>query len=218
MVTQRDPNQNNQNLKKSNTQKRKKRKDWSFYVIIISLIIIAIPASFLGYHIIGASLQTGKPIFGDRFKGDLSLKIEEAKLTELEELVKSNESVQSVDFTLVSATLRANVLVKPEIAKESYQALSESIYTSVDSLLPISEYFTKTASEKMYDLEINLFNTLKPSDDNPFIYFLLNKSSSNEEPTKQLMSESSYPDFLESLIDSQTAKDTDQDKDAATDS
>lgn len=218
MVTKLDPNQNKNTNSNKTTTKGKKRRDWSFYVIIVSLIIIAIPASFLGYHIISASTQTGKPIFGNRFNGDLSVKIEETHIESLEKLTKENPLVETAEFSIISATLRANVLLKPEATKEDYVNISEVIYASVNDILPLDQYFTKTSTEKMYDIEINIYNTLTPSEETPFIYYILSKSSSSEETNKQFMSETEYPDFIESLVESQTAKQDDENTDVASDS
>lgn len=218
MSTKLDPNQNNKTNTKTGTTKRKKRRDWSFYVIIVSLIIIAIPASFLGYHIISATTQTGKPIFGNRFKGDLSAKIEEEHLVSLEKLALENPLVESAEYSVISATLRANVLLKTDAQKEDFAKVSESLYENVNQILPLETYFTKTSTEKMYDFELNVYNTLKPSEENPFIYYMMSKSSSSENVHKQFMSESAHPDFIESLIDSQTATQSDEEKDVASDS
>lgn len=218
METKFDPNQSNNTNTKTTTAKRKKRKDWSFYVIIVSLIIIAIPASFLGYHIISATTQTGKPIFGNRFKGDLGAKIEETQLVALEKLALENPLVESAEYSVISATLRANVLMKADVNKEDYKAVSESLYENIKQQLPVETYFTKTSTEKMYDLELNIYNTLSPSEEKPFIYYMMSKSSSSESVNQQFMSESTYPDFIESLIDSQTATQSEEDKDVASDS
>lgn len=202
MVTQNDSNQiKTKTTTKSINTKKKKAKDWSFYVIIISLIIIAIPTSFLGYHIIQARLQTGQPLFGDRFKGDLSKKILPEHLDSLTTTVMENPNVESVNFTITAATLRASVKAKPEVDKALYDEIVDSIYASVDSLLPITDYFTQTSTEKMYDIEINLYNTLTSTEETPFVNFMLSKSSAKEELIKQYISESSNPEFVEELLE-----------------
>lgn len=219
MANLEEPNKTRNTKTQQQPTKKKKKKDWSFYVIIISLIIIAIPSSFLGYHIIQARLQTGQPLFGNRFKGDLSHKILPENLEVLTTNTNANENVQSVSYTITAATLRANVLVKPEVDKNAYPALADSVYEIILAELPLETYFKQTDIEKMYDVEINLYNTLSPTDENPFIFYLLSKSSASDEVKKQFMSESSHPDFIQELIDDQTAvEDDDTDKDVASDS
>lgn len=219
MANLEEPNKTRNTKTQQQPTKKKKKKDWSFYVIIISLIIIAIPSSFLGYHIIQARLQTGQPLFGNRFKGDLSHKILPENLEVLTTNTNANENVQSVSYTITAATLRANVLVKPEVDKNAYPALADTVYEIILAELPLETYFKQTDIEKMYDVEINLYNTLSPTDENPFIFYLLSKSSASDEVKKQFMSESSHPDFIQELIDDQTAvEDDDTDKDVASDS
>ena len=69
MSLKQDPNQKTVNKEVKKKKKSINRtKDWSFYAIIISLIILAIPTTYIGYHIISAKLATGSVLTGSRLR------------------------------------------------------------------------------------------------------------------------------------------------------
>lgn len=202
MTTQQDPS-----TVKRTVKKKKRKHDWSYYVIIVSLIVLLIPAIFFGYHIITASIQTGHPIFGNRFSSDLSQKIEENQIKTLSSNIQSIDNIESVEVNLISATLRININVNDDLSKDSYPQLAENIVETLESVIPQETYFTATDSDKMYDYEINIYNTLQPSENTPLIFYVSSKSSSLQERKERFISESSNPDFVQYLIDSQTVTD-----------
>lgn len=75
-------------------------------ILIVGLVLIAIPCAILGWILISASMDTGKPINGDRFKGDLDPAITKDQLSEIESRIKAENQVEKVTVELTTATLR----------------------------------------------------------------------------------------------------------------
>ena len=85
---------------------KKKELDRSTVILITGLVLIAIPCLILGWILISASLDTGTPILGDRFQGDLDPAITSEQISQIETQVASEGSVDSVTVELATATLR----------------------------------------------------------------------------------------------------------------
>lgn len=201
MTSKQDPGQ----VKRKKTNKKKKH-DWSFHVIIISLIVIAIPTVFLGYHILGAASNTGKPIFGNRFKGDLSQKIEAQDLKSVQDKIATIEGVDTVEINLISATVRISMRASESVNKEQFAKIADEAMASLVEKYPIDTYFTVSESEKMYDFEISVYNTSSPTEENPITLYLISKSSASESIHKQYLSDTNDPDFVKELLDNQIKK------------
>ena len=52
--------------KEKKTLTKTGKRDWSFYAIIICLLILAIPVSLIGFQALSAWSNSRKPIVGDR--------------------------------------------------------------------------------------------------------------------------------------------------------
>lgn len=203
--------------KKTTSATKSKKHDWSYYVIIVSSILIAIPVLFFGYHIVHATFQTGKPIFGDRFRGDLTTKIDDTMRSQMRDKIKTDSRVENVEVSLIAATLRVNIKTAQATPKDGFEAIADGAYAMITQIAPVSPYFTKTDTAKMYDLEINVYNTDKPTAENPFTYLSVNKSSATQTLHKEFASDTRSPEFIEKLIKSQTKPDeSNKDKDVAT--
>lgn len=210
-------NTNDPKRKKTNSDIKKRKHDWSYYVIIVSSIIIAIPVLFFGYHILHATLQTGKPIFGDRFRGDLTTKIDDTMRNQMRDKIKTETGVEKVEVSLIAATLRVNVKTTQATPKDAYGKMADTVYTTITEIAPVQTYFTKTDISKMYDIEINIYNTEKPNGDQPLVFLNANKSSTSPTLHKEFASDTRSPEFIEKLIKSQTKPDeSNKDKDVAT--
>ena len=114
--------------KKVTNKRAKRRLSKSAIVLIVGLIIILVPCFIFGGILLSAALQTGSPIFGDRYDGDLEPKIADDDLGRVESAVSSISGVQDVTTTLISGQLRVNVDVDDALTSDEINALLSSIY------------------------------------------------------------------------------------------
>lgn len=208
MSLKQDPNQKTVNKEVKKKKKSINRtKDWSFYAIVISLIILAIPTTYIGYHIISAKLATGSVLTGSRFEGDLDPAITKENIETMKSSIQGIEGVESVSINLETATLRVNIKVSESFAKDSYPTLADSAYERVTEVTPIDTYFTSNDLHKMYDLEVGVYNYLKPTEEQKesFEYYMKSKTSSSEETFSSFLSDTKSPEFIQELIEKQTA-------------
>ncbi|AZK43976.1 hypothetical protein EEI45_03585 [Erysipelothrix piscisicarius] len=197
MTKKMDPKQN----KEVQVKKQTKKHDWSYYAIIICLVLILIPSLWLGFTIVKASIESGKPLTGQRFANDHDPEISSDLQKKVEAALKERSEFESVSVSLKTATLRIQLKMKPDTSKEDASALIESAYDHVVEILPVTEYFTTVGSKKQYDLEINLFNFTDVTEDNrgDFIYYQLVKNGNMEDKQIQLVSESKDSELVERL-------------------
>lgn len=171
--------------------KKKKKLSKSAIVLIIACVIIAIPLLTFGGILLSASLKTGTPILGDRFKNDLNPAISSSSEKTIINQVKSLSSVDDCEIVMTSAQFRVNVDASDSASKSEIEALADKVYDEVNRELPISTYFTMSSSgAKMYDLAINVYNYIpQSSDDAGFISYLITKNSKMDAPSKKFITE-----------------------------
>ena len=170
-------------VNQTKVKRQKKRLSKSALVLIIGILIIAIPiAIFLA--ILGISaLQTGSPRLGSRFNNDLNPEISNSQVEALASELKAMSSVEEVEVILAQGQLRIFVDTDDNMSDEQFDSLLTSVYSKVNSSLPIDTYFTATDTEKMYDLAINVYTKAKASDldaDSSRKYKLLHKNSKED--------------------------------------
>lgn len=196
--------QNKKNKKPvTGTAKKHKKKelDRSTVILITGLVLIAIPCLILGWILISASLDTGTPILGDRFQGDLDPAITSEQISQIETQVASEGSVDSVTVELATATLRIYVDAADSLSEEEATALSQTVYQDVTSVLPESTYFTSTSSKKMYDLEIHVYNDLSLAGTDGYMYVIRTKNAAMEQAEVQTVSKPLDADLAQQLRD-----------------
>lgn len=159
--------------KKEKQVKGKKKLSKGALVLIISLIIILIPCLIFGGILISAALESGKPVDGNRFKGDLNPAITSSNTSNIKNSIEALSGVEKCDIELTSAQYRVNVDTVDTLTDKQIEDLCVDIYNIVNKELPMATYFTASSSEKMYDLAVNVYN--KIDDDN--IYYILTKNS-----------------------------------------
>lgn len=191
--------------KKPQTKKPKKM-DNATKIIIGGLIIIAIPFLVLGYFLISASMGTGAPINGDRFKGDLNPAITKADMQNVENSIKEISGVESVEVLLKTATLRIYVDATDSSNTDTIKALAENAYDKLIEVLDANTYFAHHDGRKMYDLEIHVYNLAKDRDSDVFSYVITSKSSAKEEPITEIVSAPKDPELAQRLLDELEAK------------
>ena len=180
---------------------KKKELDRSTVILITGLVLIAIPCLILGWILISASLDTGTPILGDRFQGDLDPAITSEQISQIETQVASEGSVDSVTVELATATLRIYVDAADSLSEEEATALSQTVYQDVISVLPESTYFTSTSSKKMYDLEVHVYNDLSLAGTDGYMYVIRTKNAAMEQAEVQTVSKPLDADLAQQLRD-----------------
>ena len=159
--------------------KKKKTNKRSNILYWIAGIVILIPCILLAYIYFGAKENSGKPTVGNRFDNSLNPAITEEQLTKLKSTLKF-DGVDNIEVNLISATLRINIDTKDDADSGTVKSLMNEAYDDVDEVLPIKTYFTNNdKSEKMYDLEVHVYNYIPDeshsSDDQ--IYMIKTKTS-----------------------------------------
>ncbi|MGN1277225.1 MAG: hypothetical protein ACI4UK_09585 [Floccifex sp.] len=144
----------------SNTVKEKKPKQ-GHKLVWFTIIIIAIPCAIVAYVLLTSIGGQNKPVAGDRFgKEDLNPEITSSLVKDIDGQLASIDGVEGVEVNLKSATLRISLDIVDDANSEKASSICESAYSIVDSICPISTYFTNTEDGKMYDLEIAAYTYL----------------------------------------------------------
>lgn len=196
--------------KKEKQVKGKKKLSKGALVLIISLIIILIPCLIFGGILISAALESGKPVDGNRFKGDLNPAITSSNTSSIKNSIEALSGVEKCDIELTSAQYRVNVDTVDTLTDKQIEDLCVDIYNIVNKELPMATYFTASSSEKMYDLAVNVYN--KIDDDN--IYYILTKNSKMDTYSVQRVSSAVDEELASDLrgendIEEPTEKDDD---------
>lgn len=196
--------------KKEKQVKGKKKLSKGALVLIISLIIILIPCLIFGGILISAALESGKPVDGNRFKGDLNPAITSSNTSSIKNSIEALSGVEKCDIELTSAQYRVNVDTVDALTDKQIEDLCVDIYNIVNKELPMATYFTASSSEKMYDLAVNVYN--KIDDDN--IYYILTKNSKMDTYSIQCVSSAVDEELASDLrgennIEEPTEKDDD---------
>lgn len=183
-------------IKKQKQNKRKMSK--SATMLVIGLLVIFIPCAIYAGILISAALQTGSPILGERFDGDLDPAITKNDISSIETKLSSIDGVEEVKVVLLSGQMRVNVNVDDALTNEQIEVIINEAYEGVTSVLSIDKYFTSNGGKRMYDLAINVYNLVDPEDDS-MVYYILTKNAMMEEKTIQLVSEPLNPDLAADL-------------------
>ena len=184
---------------------KKKKKDWSYYVIIGCLIAIAIPSLWIGYISIRARMDRGRPLTGHRFDGDHTPEITKEGIKELQTLVEGVDGVKEAQVTLVTSTLRVYVVVNEGTAKESYPTIAGALEAAIYKKFPQAEYFQLEDNlKKMYDYDISVLSAWKkPKDDAPWTIYSLVKGSATDASLGQFLSDQASPELVKELLKAQ---------------
>ncbi|SJZ33806.1 hypothetical protein [Anaerorhabdus furcosa] len=189
-----------QNRKKVKNQSKRKL-DRTSKIILIGGALIVVPFIIFGFILLSASFNTGKPIFGDRFKGDLDPAITSSNISEIESKVKSQSGVEKVSVELSSATLRVYVDITDSASSAEATSIADAVYNDVVSVLPEGTYFKLQDGKKMYDIEVHVYNLAKDRDSENFVYVIKNKSSNMETARSQVVSDPLDAELAQQLRD-----------------
>ena len=199
------------NTSQNKTKQSPKKRDWSFYAIIVCLVIIAIPASYFGYQGLKALSEGRKPILGDRFKGQFDNVITDAQRSDIEAKIGALDHVESVSSTLITGTLRVAIVTNSDISKESLNGVSASSYAVVVDNLPIEDYFKDSDSVERYDLEIAVHNGLI-DDEEQFMLQTGTRNAGMDEVTYQFLTTPQSQSWVDEMWERQKEKDENANK------
>ncbi len=179
--------------KKSRAYKRTRFVFWTVFILFITPFVI------LGYILFSAAGDTGKPILGDRYEGDLNPSITSDQLKQISSAVKGMSGVEDTHCNLAAGTLRIYADISDDASADAASSLASSIYDEVSSVLDPSVYFSQHDNMKMYDLEIHVYTEDSDADAADFVYVVMTKTSSMDAPETQLVSEPVDADLAEEL-------------------
>lgn len=185
---------------KKPAKKVKRKLSKAAVSLVIGLLIIIIPLTIYAGILISASLQTGAPVEGDRFKGDLDPAITDEDVSKIIDKIKgmSGSKIDNVEIELISGQMRVYVDANDSLTGEELETLVDDVYYIVDSVTSVDKYFTSQSSRRMYDLAINVYNFVDAENED-MIYYILTKNAMMEEKTVQLVSEPLNEDLAAEL-------------------
>jgi len=181
--------------------KRVSRIHWPTVLLILGIVIILIPTAIVGKTLYDAFNATGVPMFGSRFDADLNPKISNTQLTQIEQMINSENQVESVSVNLKTATLRITVDMVDDITLDQVSVFVSTILNELLTILPQEQYFAMQGISKQYDLELHVINNRTFASEDNFIYVLANLNSNMEGPLIQLVSDPKNPEFVQELYD-----------------
>lgn len=186
----------------------RRRSSRTAIVFWICLVLVLAPFVYLGWTLYSSSLNTHKPVIGNRYKNDLNPAIKKSEMDQVKSKASAVEGVENVDVELATGTLRVYADIKDDATADTAKAAADAIYKGVSEVLDPSVYFTKTDSEKMYDLEIHVYTTAERSaaDDNNFVYVVETKTSSMDAPETDVVSTAKDAELAQKLRDDVTAR------------
>ena len=191
--------------KTTTTKKRRRRRKKHSSLLWIGLIVAAIPCILVVYILFSALVDTGKPIFGDRYENDLNPAITEEQTNSIEYNVKLIENVENVSLSLISSTLRITIDMNDSLTVEDAKAIGLKAADVIKQVLPYETYFTQYGTKKMYDFEIYVLDQ-RPSDTvTPAINVLVHKTGGIPEPETQVLTESLNPEYVQQLEEERKA-------------
>lgn len=148
-------------------------------ILIVGLIVIAIPCIVFASILLVAQLQKNTPRLGDRFNNDLDPAITQEDVAGIQSAMEAIKDVEGVEVSLAQGQLKVFIDTVDTLESTDIDAIIERAYSIVDSKTPISKYFTSTDSQKMYDLQINVYNVTDAEAENRE-YKLLHKNAAEK--------------------------------------
>lgn len=171
------------------------------FIFWICLILIAAPVGVLGWILLSSMMDTGAPVLGNRYEGDLDPAITKDQMAEIETAVSGLEGIESSSVQMVTATMRVYADVPDDWGIDAVKGKADEIYNAVASVLDPAVYFTQADGRKMYDLEIHVYNLAENREDESFVYVIRNKTSSMSEPITSVVSEPLDAELAQRLRD-----------------
>lgn len=194
--------QNVKSVKKVNHRKnirKKKRQNRTAAVFWVVLIIFLIPFFIFGWILLSAAMDTGSPILGSRYENDLNPAITKADMDTIKSNVASLAGVEKSDVQLATGTLRVYAKIADSSSEADADSTASAVYNTVTSVLDPSTYFSQHDGEKMYDLEVHVYNLDQDRNSDSFVYVIETKTSNMSAPVQQTVSKPIDAALAESL-------------------
>jgi hypothetical protein len=176
------------------------------FIFWICLILIAAPIAVLGWILLSSAMDTGSPVLGNRYEGDLDPAITKEQMAEVETAVSGLEGIEKANVQMVTATMRIYADVPDDWGIDSVKEKASEIYDTVTGILDPAVYFTQTDGRKMYDIEVHVYNLAENRESDEFVYVIRNKSSSMESPISSVVSEPVDAELAQQLRDDVAAR------------
>jgi len=192
-------------MNENKTKTKLKRKiSLGGYVLLLSVGVSLVAAAYFGLTLFEVWNLTGTITVGNRFLLQLDPPITTEQLTTIRTQLAETTNVEESSVKLNSATLRITVLINKDLTLEELQTTIVALKDLVNTTLPISTYFTDTDSNKMYDLEIHVYNDKDHTSTETFVYryFVLVKNGTMDAWLVQELSSPVNPELAQQLRDS----------------
>lgn len=192
--------------------KKKKTTHRTAVLFWVCLVLVILPFAVLGWILFSASRDTHTPVLGKRYDGDLDPAITSSQMDEVQSAVSAVSGVDSASVQMQTATLRIYADIADTATADDANAIADSLYSAVTSVLDPNTYFSQANGEKMYDLEIHVYTIPERTgtDGENFVYVIDTKTSNMTDPQKQLVSEPLNAELAQSLRDDVTARQQEQ--------
>lgn len=191
---------------KQNKQHQTKKHDWSFYAIIVCLIILAIPVGFIGVQGLLAMREGKQPILGDRFDNQFDNVITKEKIATIESQIGNIDGIETIGSTLITGTYRLAIQVSSDASKDTISKLAASAYDAVVAELPVEQYFKEGDGFQRYDLEIAVHNGAF-DDESKYILLIGTKNAGMDVISYQFVTTPLSESWVKELWDRQEEKD-----------
>lgn len=166
-------------------------------VLWLGILILFVPCVILVAVLWNSLEDPNQPVVGNRFKDELNPAISQAQLDSIADAMNKYEYLESAEVNCISATLRVGLNTVDEIDEGDLSWMINDAYATIDSILPISTYFTNTETTKMYDLEIHVYNVT--SGENK-IYYVLTKTGGAESYVIDVLSAPKNQSISDSIL------------------
>ena len=176
------------------------------FIFWICAILIVAPIAVLGWILMSSAMDTGSPVLGNRYEGDLDPAITSEQMTQVEQAVASLGDIEGSSVRMVTATMRVYADVPDDWGIDAVRGKADEIYNTVASILDPAVYFTQTDGRKMYDLEIHVYNLAADRESDAFVYVIENKTSSMGGPITSVVSEPLDAELAQRLRDDVEAR------------
>ena len=181
--------------------RQKKNRHITGLLFWVCLVLLAAPFVVLGWILFSSQMDTGTPVLGSRYEGDLDPAITKTQLQEVQTAVSNIEGVENSYLNMATATLRVYVDVADDADSDAVYEMADTVYDTMTGILDPEVYFTQADGKKMYDTEIHVYTLLKENDDDNFVYVIKTKTSAMGKPKSNLVSEPRNAKLAQQLRD-----------------
>ena len=178
-----------QDAAKKKVAKKKRNLHTTGFIFWICLILIIAPLAILGWILMSSYMDSGTPVLGNRYEGDLDPAITKDQMKEVETAIEALSDIEDYSVQMVTATMRVYVDIPDSWNVDQAKEKSKEVYKTVQSILDTDVYFTQHDGKKMYDLEVHVYNLTENRDSDEFVYVIRNKTSSMPKSRVAVVSE-----------------------------